>query len=655
MTDPILTPTREQLVHSLYEAAELEHNLMCTYLYAAFSLKEASEGLSPEEAQAVARWRQAIMQVAVGEMGHLTAVWNITAALGGAPRFGRGNFPLDPGFLPAGVVVKLAPFSEASLQHFIFLERPIGSLEPEGEGYKLEHPFKRSPGAARLTPMAVDYDTVGEFYTMLERGLKFMAGKLGEGTLFCGSPALQLSSDELDLDGAKPVLCLKTALGACDTIIRQGEGARSDEPDSHFNKFIAIREEFRMLRRKNSAFAPAHPAAHNPVLRRPPNPEGRVWIENPEAAAIVDIANASYQLMLRLIAYAYGVEGPHPEKALAVDLSRELMRAVALLGESAARRPAGPSHPECNAGVSFTALRDAAPLPRGSSSRRFFSERLGELADGAGKLDQNDARVVRAAKLLRALADRGEKGFASIKDEAGKASSHPPAPGEPAAPVLAAKVEDGVETVEGKKITIIYQGKKCIHTRFCVTGAPKVFLANVQGPWIHPDDMDAEELAAIARECPSGAIRYKRNDGAPEEHAPPVNLARITQNGPYWLRGELTIEGASIGTRATLCRCGLSKNKPYCDGSHHDGHFEASGEPETIEDKTAVLKVRDGALEITPTTDGPLMVRGNLEMISGTGRMVARVTTCRLCRCGHSNTKPFCDGTHAKVGFKSSN
>ena len=60
-------------------------------------------------------------------MGHLTAVWNITAALGGSPRFGRLNFPLDPGSLPANVVVRLAPFSEAVLQHFIYLERPTCS------------------------------------------------------------------------------------------------------------------------------------------------------------------------------------------------------------------------------------------------------------------------------------------------------------------------------------------------------------------------------------------------------------------------------------------------------------------------------------------------------------------------------------------------
>ena len=124
MPEVIVKPSREQLVFGLYEAAELEHNLMCTYLYAAFSLREGEEeGLLAHEVAATARWRRTILNVAVEEMGHLSAIWNITSALGGSPRFGRTNFPLSPGDLPAGVVVKLAPFSEAAIQHFIYLER----------------------------------------------------------------------------------------------------------------------------------------------------------------------------------------------------------------------------------------------------------------------------------------------------------------------------------------------------------------------------------------------------------------------------------------------------------------------------------------------------------------------------------------------------
>ena len=121
------TTSREKLLHALYEAAELEQNLMCTYLYAAFSLKDgAAEGLSANEAEAVKRWRQAIINVAIDEMGHLVAVWNITSALGGAPRFGRTNFPLDAGYLPAGVVVKLAPFSARliAMPRFLSNQRP---------------------------------------------------------------------------------------------------------------------------------------------------------------------------------------------------------------------------------------------------------------------------------------------------------------------------------------------------------------------------------------------------------------------------------------------------------------------------------------------------------------------------------------------------
>lgn len=652
MDAPLLAPTREQLVHALYEAAEIEHNLMCTYLYAAFSLKDGeAEGLSAEEAAAVARWRRAILDVAIDEMGHLAAVWNITSAVGGTPRFGRTNFPLDAGYLPAGIVVKLAPFSEAVLQHFIFLERPTGSAEPDGEGFERSQRYARNPTARRLTPMAFDYDTVGEFYETMEKAIAFMADELGDKDLFSGDPALQLSPNEIDLNGLKPVLCAKTAVAACDVIIRQGEGAREENPDAHYCRFRTVRDEYGALLAKNPNFKPGHPAATNPVLRRPPNPDGHVWLEDAEASAVVDVANASYQTMLRLIAYSYSVPGPHPEKSLAVDLGIDLMKALTLLGESAARKPAGPSNPGCNAGVSFTALRDSAPLPRGQSARRFFVERVAELAAGAAKLDQSDMRVARAAGLLKALAVRARQFEAMSDAPAPVAAATNAAPAHDAPPP---QVVDGVELVDGEKVQIVYRGKLCIHSRFCVTQAPKVFLANVEGPWIHPDDMDAEELAAVARNCPSGAIQYRRKDGAAEEQAPPVNLIRTLEDGPNAFRGDLRIDGQPIGYRATLCRCGASKNKPYCDGSHHEIHFEASGEPPTG-DKTDMLAVRDGPIEIAPQLDGPLMVRGNMEFISGTGRMFARVTAARLCRCGHSNTKPFCDGTHAKVGFKSSN
>jgi CDGSH-type Zn-finger protein len=184
-----------------------------------------------------------------------------------------------------------------------------------------------------------------------------------------------------------------------------------------------------------------------------------------------------------------------------------------------------------------------------------------------------------------------------------------------------------------------------------VTWGPNVFLANVKGPWIVPDAVDAERLAEIAHVCPSGAIRYRRKDGRPDEAPPPVNLIAVREAGPYAVRADIRLDGVSAHTRATLCRCGASKNKPFCDGSHHDINFAASGEPPSRQ--TDALAVRNGPLAIDPELDGPLEVRGNLEITSGTGRRVACVTTARLCRCGGSATKPFCDGTHARIGFRS--
>jgi CDGSH-type Zn-finger protein/uncharacterized Fe-S cluster protein YjdI len=651
---------REAVLHALYEAAELEHNLMCTYLYAAFSLKDSEgEGLSAQEVELVKGWRRILIEVAIEEMGHLTAVWNITSALGASPRIGRNNFPIDPGYLPARIVAKLAPFNAETLQHFIFLERPVGSDEREGEGFKAEVDYVRGlDGPIRLVPMGLNYEAVGNFYTALTLGLRSLVEHQGEDNVFVGDPALQLTPAEIDLSGAHRVICLKTALQALEGIVMQGEGAARDITGSHFQRFLSIREELLAIKRKNPAFAPAFPAATNPVLRRPPRPEGRVWLENLEASTTVDLANAAYSLMLRLLAYAYMLHGPSAEKSATVELALGLMRAVVSLAERAARLPAGPSNPNCNAGVSFTALRDTAGFPPGRGARRFFIERFAELAaTGARLASCSDARVQSASQHLDALAKRAARSF-DIQDS-------PAAPAVPVASLASAPapganesstVVDGVEIVQGKDIDIHFETKRCIHARFCVTWTPKVFLANVQGPWIHPDAMAAERVAEVAHACPSGAIQYRRHDGvhdglSNEERAPPVNLATVRESGPYAFRGPLEIDGVARGFRATLCRCGASKNKPFCDGSHHEANFTASGEPPT--GRTDALEVRDGVLAINPELNGPLAVRGNLEIVSGTGRIVARVQSARLCRCGGSGNKPFCDGTHAKIGFKS--
>lgn len=206
-------------------------------------------------------------------------------------------------------------------------------------------------------------------------------------------------------------------------------------------------------------------------------------------------------------------------------------------------------------------------------------------------------------------------------------------------------------TYDGKQVSIGFDGGKCIHSRRCVLTLPNVFQANVEGPWINPDNASVEDIAALANECPSGAITYERHDGGVNESAPLVNTLFVRENGPLAVHADLTIDGEDAGLRATLCRCGKSENKPYCDVSHVAAQFAATGE---IPAKThEPLESRDGQVNITTFPDGPIKIEGNLEICSGTGHTIERTQKAVLCRCGGSNNKPYCDGTHAKIGFKS--
>lgn len=216
-------------------------------------------------------------------------------------------------------------------------------------------------------------------------------------------------------------------------------------------------------------------------------------------------------------------------------------------------------------------------------------------------------------------------------------------------------VSDSAEYVEGKDIMLWFDAKRCIHARFCVTGAPETFVANVEGDWLYPDNTDPAQLMHVAKQCPSGAIQIKLKTDDPDETPPQINTARIYENGPLVVHAEIILGDQPDGTRRVLCRCGKSADKPYCDGSHQGGAdatepFIATGEPPTR--NMRMMDLRGGPLKIEPQTDGPLKLSGPVEILTGTGRGVERTQACMLCRCGASANKPFCDGSHARVGFR---
>src|SRR5262249_43931900 len=226
------------------------------------------DGLTADEAAAVTRWRDAITSVAIDEMLHLALVSNLLTATGSAPHFERPNFPVAPGYHPAGVVVSLAPFNLATLEHFIYLERPEGVDVPDGAGFDRPAPYQRATKADRLSPSSQDYATVGHLYRGIRAGISRLADRLGESKLFVGPARAQVDASMAPLSDLVAVTDVASALRAIDTIVGQGEGSPSNPANSHFRRFIAVRDEYQSLLAARPDFAPAFPVAHNPVMRK---------------------------------------------------------------------------------------------------------------------------------------------------------------------------------------------------------------------------------------------------------------------------------------------------------------------------------------------------------------------------------------------------
>ncbi|HWL75011.1 MAG TPA: ferritin-like protein, partial [Burkholderiaceae bacterium] len=335
--------TREQLLHLLAEAAEFEHNLLCCYLYAAFSLKtDGGEGLTAQETATVKRWHEVIMSVAVEEMTHLILVANLTAAIGGRPHFNRPNLPVAPGHHPADFVVELAPFDMDTLDHFIFFERPEGTAIRDSDGFEPETDYVR--GARRgagLMPSAHDYTSIAEFYGSIRSGFRRLTRLMGENVLFVGDSQSQIGPDMARMDGLRTIDSLDSALAAIDTIIVQGEGAHSQSDDSHFARFQEIKEEYELLLEKNAAFVAARPAARNPVMRKPADSAERVHVDSPQAAATLDLANALYNHLLRLLSQSFGrTRHDDATKKQLIDAAVETMSVFAAVSAHLTTQPA---------------------------------------------------------------------------------------------------------------------------------------------------------------------------------------------------------------------------------------------------------------------------------------------------------------------------
>ncbi len=203
----------------------------------------------------------------------------------------------------------------------------------------------------------------------------------------------------------------------------------------------------------------------------------------------------------------------------------------------------------------------------------------------------------------------------------------------------------------GVAATVRWHQGLCIHVGECGRSSGELFVGG-RKPWCQPDVSTLDDVVDVVERCPTGALTYQRSDGV-EEIAPSANTVHVANNGPLYVRGDLDIDGrhASMGGarfRAALCRCGQSKNKPFCDNSHERAGFVDRG---AIGERGRGFVEAGGKLSIRRAKNGPLLLQGAVTLHTAAGRPAYRAESCALCRCGQSKNKPFCDGSHKAAGF----
>src|SRR3954471_21976110 len=299
---PFVIEHREALIYMLCQAAELEHGIMCQYLFAAFSLKQSTgEGLTPEELEAVTRWRRTIAHVATEEMLHLALVQNVLSAIGAAPHLTRPNLPAPAHHYPVGVNLTLVPFGEPALQHFMFLERPEGMALEGDKGIDAPvHDAVPLIAERDIVPQLQDFATIGHLYRSIEHGLARLAEKFGERHLFVGPPRAQATSTDFRWPELVAVTDLASARRALDTILEQGEGARGHWEAAHFGQFVKILDEYRGMVAAKPAFEPVRPVLFATV-RRGERGDSIPLIRDRETSGCADLFNVGYEILVQIL------------------------------------------------------------------------------------------------------------------------------------------------------------------------------------------------------------------------------------------------------------------------------------------------------------------------------------------------------------------
>ena len=413
---PLNIDSREELVYLLGEASEIEHGLMCEYLYAQFSLKRSlDEGITPEQFSRIQSWELTMIDVIKQEMLHLALATNLLTAVGAAPHFERPNFPILSRWYPESVQIALVPFGERALRHFMYLERPEGMALNDAEGFRaLQHVRPLTGDDQPLLGIPEDWATVGHLYRGIEAGLERLCDRFGERAVFIGPAKAQAVTDVFEWPDLLAIGNLADAARAIEIIVEQGEGARGDWIKSHFGKFVGILEDLLAVQAADPGFDPARPV-EPAYVRLPPDVDSGVLIEDRRTARVADVCNALYEVILQVLAryYVHHGETPAELETLARTAKHLMNWVMRKLAPVLTMLPIGPSNPGRTAGPTLEVVRPAFfVLPHREAAWKIIKERLDSLADECTDLGKDP--------VLGVLADLG----GPLRTMAGELGNH---------------------------------------------------------------------------------------------------------------------------------------------------------------------------------------------------------------------------------------
>ena len=395
---PSYHANRARVAELLTEAAEIEHDVLCQYLFAGFTMKKTVDegGVTHLQLEMMRVWQGTLMTIARQEMEHLGIVNNLLTAIGESPYMWRAPYPLSSRHYPVHFVSALEPFGLASLLRFIRIEMP----EPTADALPVLRKYDVP------APAGDDFNTIAALYREIAVLFQALAR---DGNPFVGPPSAQLTLQTMVpmsgfLRGISlppsarvygieilPVSDLPSALAAITQIVDEGEGGGDgvSAEASHFGRFVAMYAALRDEMVRDPAFQPGRPVVRNP--KSAPNPayaKEATIITDPVTRKVSEAFDAAYATMLTLLVRFLAHTDETPAEIATLQSAAFFPMMTTIIRPLAEALTLLPAHPggTATAGPSFDIARRVEFLPHRAAAWRVLASDLAGLAERAAEL-----------------------------------------------------------------------------------------------------------------------------------------------------------------------------------------------------------------------------------------------------------------------------